>query len=223
VRDVILGVAMADENRNRSGISGIKGAVPSPSYIPQNITPISDRQIVLPTSPILQSSVMGEHTNIPSWECGFTIYIDETTTLPSSSHLHTPRSKRALKSTTSTNETEGSIPTTSSKSRYNDDDQENIPPPMTYSTSSTPSKSSQSVNSTPSTRHSLLSEDLAYLSAGSGGSGRRRRIGEKSRLGLGDSVIAQREEEEELTPGRRVVSGLSEGKKRLVMELNGED
>lgn len=54
------------------------------------------------------------------------------------------------------------------------------------------------------------------------GSGRRRGVGEKSKLGIESSAehrAAEEEDEEELTPGRRVVAR-TRGKERLTREID---
>jgi len=233
---------------------------PSQSHSQSNTLASSSISLDIPTSPILQNVTTLED-NLPMWDCGFVIYHDETATLPSNLGVCqlTPKSQKISNAITNTYNRDmthttsiGSTSTSHSTSIQNNlipelnipyppsptpsnplEDQENIPPPLIRSTTSTP----KSNNSTPShhDESNWLSPSRTRVGVLVSGSGRRRGTGEKSKLvesslfGEGDDVVIRggkgdREEEgggegEELTPGRTDILR-SKGKARLTREIN---
>lgn len=211
----------------RAGLTssfGIVGAVPpSPTSIPGRSLapspPISAESVLPPTSPILNTEILENEQDVHA--VGFTIYTDDAPLVvglltPVSKRLHTynpPLAHDAIDHIPSS-------PASSIRSYHSqyDEDQENIPPALSYSASSTPSKRSSTTFS-PSSKRSLSVEEDWTSNSGS----RHRRTIERSKLGL-ESVIGhqEEEEEEELTPGRRILRrvDVQSAKGKMSREVN---
>ena len=205
---------------------------PSPPIVSRTSDESKDPSFDLPAT----HTIPNVDNNINIHDPGFAFFSDATSHRTTNGvGIGTPDSRRhhpypTLTSTSNPPLALDSSPVSSSRSYGSvyDENQENIPPPL--STTSTPSKhSSSSTISSPSSRHSksYIDDDNALPSPGSGRN--RTRTIERSKLCLETSIVTRNgnvdegedEDAEELTPGRRESANNGrKGKAKLAREVD---